>query len=68
MQVIKPHYYKDTKGKWRWKITAANYRRTHSSTQGFSSKAKAKENFQWLVDLLFTKTGDVHTENGPLYE
>lgn len=56
-----PLYYKDKAGEWRWKVTAKNNRRTHASTEGFSSRAKAVENFNLLVDAALSLHSDVET-------
>lgn len=40
-----PEYYIDDAGKHRWRLRADNNKIYGASHQGFSSKAKAKENF-----------------------
>lgn len=42
----KPEYYEDDQGEWRWKVTAANNRIIESSSEGFSSRAKAEGNYK----------------------
>lgn len=57
----RPEYYKDNSGQWRWKITAGNHERTHASTEGFSSKAKARANFELLLDAALGVHQEVET-------
>ena len=40
-----PVYYQDEVGLWRWKVKAANGKVIDTSSESFSSKAKAENNY-----------------------
>lgn len=40
-----PEYYEDGNGEWRWRVKAANHKVIDASSEGFSSKAKAEDNY-----------------------
>ncbi len=42
---MKPEFYQDSQGEWRWKVTARNNKVIDASSEGFSSEAKAKNNY-----------------------
>jgi uncharacterized protein YegP (UPF0339 family) len=65
---IKPDYYKDEKGEWRWKLTARNHRRIHSATEGFSSKQGARRNFELIIDVGLAMAPAALTEDLPILE
>jgi uncharacterized protein YegP (UPF0339 family) len=41
----KPEYYKDGKGEWRWRVMAANFKVIDASSESFSSKQAAENNY-----------------------
>lgn len=52
---MKVKYYKDKRGKSRWRVTAENGKIIGSSSQGFATLNLAKENVKLLVEALNSK-------------
>lgn len=55
--------YEDAKGEWRWKVAARNGENIAASTEGYSSEAAAKDNFERdrskdSVELYTDKAGE----------
>lgn len=44
--MIPPELYKADNGEWRWRVKAANGKVIDASSEGFSSKAKALNNYR----------------------
>ncbi len=47
-------FYKDSRGKWRWQLKAANGRIIGASTQGYSCKTVAKDNAVMVAKTIGT--------------
>lgn len=45
---MKPEYYKDSKGEWRWQLRARNGEIIAASTEGFTRKWSAKRNYRLI--------------------
>jgi uncharacterized protein YegP (UPF0339 family) len=41
-----PEYYQDKAGRWRWRLTAGNNEIYGASHQSFTTRGKAKANFE----------------------
>ena len=40
-----PEYYQDDSGEWRWRVRSRNHKVIDASSEGFSSKDKAENNY-----------------------
>jgi uncharacterized protein YegP (UPF0339 family) len=40
-----PEYYKTESGEWRWRVRAANWKVIDASSEGFSSREAAENNY-----------------------
>ena len=47
---MKVRFYKDKRGKFRWRVTAENGKIVGASSQGFANRRLAKENVELLVE------------------
>lgn len=45
MSALKPDYYRDTEGRWRWKVVSRNNRIIDASSQSFTRRWSAKRNY-----------------------
>ena len=56
-------YYKDKKGKYRWRAVADNGKIVGASSQGFASKERAADNLMILQIMLLEETVKIAVSN-----
>lgn len=45
-----PQFYKDKRGKYRWRVKSGN-KIYAASSQGFASRQKAKQNYKLITEI-----------------